>query len=79
LAEIINLRQARKKRQRAERETRADANRAKFGRTKAERDRQRSVADRDARQLEGHLLPSAGNIADSLGDGPDNAEEGSSR
>ena len=36
-AEIVNLRQARKARARTDREKEAEANRAKFGRTKAER------------------------------------------
>jgi hypothetical protein len=35
MAEIINLRQARKKKARAEKEAHADANRIAFGRTKA--------------------------------------------
>lgn len=37
MAEIINLRLARKARQRADKERTAAANRAKFGQTKAER------------------------------------------
>ena len=36
-AEIINLRRARKAKQRREADARAEENRAKFGRTKAER------------------------------------------
>ena len=39
MAEIINLRQARKAIKRKEKETRASSNRIKFGRTKDERDR----------------------------------------
>lgn len=34
---VINLRQARKAKQRVEKESRADVNRMKFGRTKAEK------------------------------------------
>ena len=37
-AEIINLRQARKAKQRRDAEARGEENRAKFGRTKAERE-----------------------------------------
>ena len=36
MSEIVNLRQAKKQRARAEKEARAEANRAKFGRTKEE-------------------------------------------
>ena len=36
-AEIVNLRQARKRKAREEREARAEDNRLKFGRTKAEK------------------------------------------
>ena len=39
MAEIINLRQARKQRQRAEKEALARENRIRFGRTRAERQR----------------------------------------
>ena len=37
MAELVNLRRARKARERAEAEKEADANRRKFGRTKEER------------------------------------------
>jgi hypothetical protein len=39
MAEIVNLRQARKRKARADKETRAAENRIVFGRTKAERDK----------------------------------------
>ena len=39
MGEIINLRQARKARNRAERQSRADENRHKHGRTKAEKNK----------------------------------------
>jgi hypothetical protein len=45
VAEIINLKQARKDRARRERATEADANRRRFGRTRAEKN-----ADKDAEQ-----------------------------
>jgi len=45
LAEIINLKQARKDRVRRERDTEADANRRRFGRTRAQK-----KADKDAEE-----------------------------
>jgi len=48
-AEIVNLRRARKARARTDREKEAEANRAKFGRTKAERrqsDAETELADK---------------------------------
>lgn len=53
MAEIINLRLARKARARTEAERQAAENRAKFGRTKAERAVQSADADRQARTLDG--------------------------
>ena len=56
MAEIVNLRQARKKRTRAEKEAKAADNRIAFGRSKAERklsDKERDLADR---RIEGHRL-----------------------
>lgn len=44
MADIINLRRKRKERQRLAQETEAQANRVRFGRTKAEK-----IADRDDR------------------------------
>lgn len=53
MAEIINLRQARKAAKRKQDEASAAANRAKFGRTKAERLALTSEQDRAARLLDG--------------------------
>jgi hypothetical protein len=53
MAEIVNLRSARKARDRARAEHTAAENRAKFGRTKAEKIRDRDEAARLARELEG--------------------------
>ncbi|HEX7822853.1 MAG TPA: DUF4169 family protein [Sphingobium sp.] len=53
MAEIINLRTARKTRKRADDAALADQNRAKFGRTRAEKDRDRMEAERLARQVDG--------------------------
>ncbi|MBS7697937.1 MULTISPECIES: DUF4169 family protein [unclassified Chelatococcus] len=56
MAEIVNLRQARKAKLRAEREAEANTNRARFGEPTALR-RARDVQDeRDKRQLDGHRL-----------------------
>lgn len=53
MADIINLRQARKVKARADKERAAEANRAKFGRTKADRESGRLAEARRERQLEG--------------------------
>ena len=51
-AEIINLKRVRKAKQRHETATRAEQNRAKFGRTKAERQTTEAERDLEARRLE---------------------------
>lgn len=53
MAEIINLRQARKAVKRKQDEATAAANRAKFGRTKAERSAQASEQARALRLIDG--------------------------
>ncbi len=53
-AEIFNLRKARKARDRTEKEKRAEENRIKFGRTKAERERLASEQELIGRRLEAH-------------------------
>ena len=53
MAEIINLRLARKARARTEAERQAAENRAKFGRTKAQKAIERADAERQARSLDG--------------------------
>ena len=53
MAEIVNLRMARKARDRAKAEQQAAENRAKFGRTKAVKQKERAEAERAARELEG--------------------------
>lgn len=52
-AEVVNIRQARKARRRQEDERHAAANRARFGRTKAERETGAAEASRAARALDG--------------------------
>lgn len=53
---VINLRLARKRRQRAEKERAADENRALHGRSKAEKERQRLETERAAAFVDGHRL-----------------------
>jgi hypothetical protein len=50
----INLNKARKAKARADKRAQADANAAKFGRSKAEKDRQRSAEVRAAQHLDAH-------------------------
>ena len=54
MAEIINLRQARKNKARAEKEARADANRIAFGRTKAEKKLTKAAQDLEKSRLDAH-------------------------
>lgn len=56
MAEIINLRTARKARARAAHEQQAAENRARFGRTKAEKLRDRIAAERADRAQDGARL-----------------------
>lgn len=51
-AEILNLRKARKAKQRRESEAHAGENRAKFGRTKHEREAQQAAQDLADRRLD---------------------------
>ena len=52
MADIINLRQARKQKQRADKDQQAAENRAKHGRTKGEKQREAADADRVRRQVD---------------------------
>ncbi len=52
MAEVANFRQARKQKLRADKERQAAENRTKFGRTKAEKTREATEADRDRRLLD---------------------------
>lgn len=54
MAEIVNLRHARKQKARADKERAATENRAAFGRTRDERERQRRLEDQAARFIDGH-------------------------
>ncbi len=53
MAEIINLRAARKAKDRVKARATGDENAAKFGRTKAEKDLTRAKAEKAARDLDG--------------------------
>ena len=54
MAEIVNLRHARKLRERAKKRAQGDANALKFGRSKAERMGEAARAEADRRRLDGH-------------------------
>ncbi|MFC5392939.1 DUF4169 family protein [Bosea vestrisii] len=56
MAEIVNLRRARKARDRASAEAQAEQNRIAFGRTKAERKLTEAEKRLAERRLEGHRL-----------------------
>lgn len=56
MAEIVNLRAARKQKARADRERVADENRTRFGRTKVDKDAARNEERRKASHLDGHRL-----------------------
>lgn len=54
MAEVINLKQAKKQAARKAARADADANAARFGRTKAERDLEKAWAEKADRALEAH-------------------------
>jgi len=60
MADIVNLRQARKQKARLEKEREAGHNRALHGRTKAEKERDRLTADTSQRFLAGHRRETSG-------------------
>ncbi len=55
MAEIINLRSVRKAKAKAEKTSEVQANRVKFGRTKAEKSRDKIEAARATRAIDGAL------------------------
>ena len=55
-ADLINLRQARKARARAVKDAEAAENRAKFGRTKAERETKTASDELTRRRLDAHKI-----------------------
>jgi hypothetical protein len=54
VSDVVNLRQARKRRRREEKERTAEANRLLHGRPKEETLRTRLARDMEARRLDGH-------------------------
>ncbi|WP_299438236.1 DUF4169 family protein [uncultured Rhodospira sp.] len=56
MAEIVNLRRARKQRQRAEKDATAQANRVHFGQTKEARRRDTMTREQQRRAHDGHRL-----------------------
>jgi hypothetical protein len=60
MAEIVNLRRARKQMKRQQEPRRAEQNRLVHGRPKAERQRERTRAEKAARELDAHRLPPRG-------------------
>ncbi|MFC3442715.1 DUF4169 family protein [Sphingobium rhizovicinum] len=64
MTNVINLRQARKAKQRADKVREADANRAKFGRTKAQRLADTMEDKRNVAKLDGAYREDRRNIDD---------------
>ena len=60
MSEIINLRQARKARNRQDKEKQAETNRALFGRTKGQKARDKAEAEKQKRHLDSHKLTDSG-------------------
>ena len=56
MAEIVNLRRARKDKARQQRESEAAANRRRFGRTKAEKANDKDAQDRSQREVDGKKI-----------------------
>ena len=56
MAEIVNLRRARKDKARQQRESEADANRRRFGRSKAEKAADKEARDRSQRDIDGKKI-----------------------
>ena len=54
--DVVDLRTFRKQKQREEKEAKAAENRSKFGRTKAEKLRDQTDKDNQARHVDGHLI-----------------------
>lgn len=56
MAEIVNLRRARKDKARRQRESEADANRRRFGRTRAEKAADKDAQERATREIDGKKI-----------------------
>jgi hypothetical protein len=55
MAEMVNLRTRRKRKQREEKQQDASDNRARFGRTKSEKQHAKALQKLDREKLEGHV------------------------
>jgi hypothetical protein len=66
MGEIVNLRRARKRKARVGLEARAAANRAEFGRNRAERNGALRLRDLEAMRLDGHRRDGAKSAADDV-------------
>ena len=60
MTEPVNLNKFRKARKRAEKEQRASENRVKYGRTKAEKDLEKSRADKLRKAADDHKIGDSG-------------------
>jgi len=56
MADIINLRSVRKQKARDQKDAAAEANRLKFGRTKAEKIKEATEKQRSQKHMDGHKL-----------------------
>ena len=56
MGDVVNLKRFKKRTEREQAAKQAEANRALFGRTKAERARDEFLGERNARQLDQHIL-----------------------
>jgi Domain of unknown function (DUF4169) len=56
MADVVNMRNVRKQKQRAEKEEHAALNRARFGRGKAEKKNEKAQKALDGKRLEGHKI-----------------------
>ncbi len=70
MAEIVNLRTMRKRRDRAEKERKAEENRALHGRIKAERSAGTTERERALSHLDGHRLERAASQPDDTDETP---------
>ncbi|AUG51798.1 DUF4169 family protein [Thalassospira marina] len=72
MADIVNLRQHRKRKARDEKAKKADANRTEFGRTRAERRQTKALQDIEDRKIDAHRLQPERDKADKVASKEDN-------
>jgi hypothetical protein len=78
MAEIVNLRRARKTKTRQSAEATAEANRLRFGRTKSERQATEIEHNRAQRHIEGHRLQSVPGAPKDYDSGSDRSPDANS-